>query len=63
MRRFIIDLWYEIGGMSLREFESRHTLAELNELAAHTRVIRDERERDERKRRVESQAQNARGKA
>jgi len=63
MRRFVIDLWYEIGGMSLGEFEARHTLAELNELAAHTRVIRDERERDERKRRVESQAQNARGKA
>jgi hypothetical protein len=47
----------EIGGMSLSEFESRHTMSELQEIAALSQVQRDEKARDERIKRVERQAQ------
>lgn len=49
--------------MSLREFEERHTLADLEEIAALSSVKRDEEERNARIRRVEQQAQQNRRQA
>lgn len=49
--------------MSLSEFADRHTLAEIDEIAAWSRVKRNEQDRDQRIARVEQQAQANRRRA
>lgn len=48
--------------MSLAEFERSHTMADLEEIAAVLSVRRDEKENEERIRRVENAAKQNRGK-
>lgn len=49
--------------MSLTEFAEKHTMAEIHEIAVLQDVQRNEKERDERIRRVEQQAKANRSKA
>jgi len=50
----------EIGGMSLGEFERSHTMAELEEIAAMSHIRRQEKDTEDRIKRVEASAQRNR---